>query len=237
MYILYQKLKDLRKELIGLNREAYMDITSRVNTARVKLEQVQTTLQQDPFNTILQNEERDLYSQLKTLSANEEEVLRQKSRVTWVQLGDGNTRYFHSICRERKAKNAITQITSSSGDIITDPATIKEEILKHYQEFLGSSPSTRTHTDYSFFDSKTLDDDDRLHLEADISEGETTDAMFSINTDKAAGPDGFNSLFYRHSWEIVKEDVINAIMEFFAKGKMLKQVNSTAITLIPSLPL
>ncbi len=57
-------------------------------------------------------------------------------------------------------------------------ATIKEEILKHYQEFLGSSPSTRTHTDYSLFDSKTLDDDDRLHLEADISEGETTDAMF-----------------------------------------------------------
>lgn len=115
------------------------------------------------------------------------------------------------------------------------PATIKEEILKHYQEFLGSSPSTRTHTDYSLFDSKTLDDDDRLHLEADISEGETTDAMFSINTDKAAGPDGFNSLFYRHSWEIVKEDVINAIMEFFAKGKMLKQVNSTAITLIPKI--
>lgn len=72
-----------------------------------------------------------------------------------------------------------------------------------------------------------------MHLEADISEGETTDV--SINTDKAAGPDGFNSLFYRHGWEIVKEDVINAIMEFFAKGKMLKQVNSTAITLIPKI--
>lgn len=85
MYILYQKVKDLSKER-GLNREAYMDITSRVNTARVKLEQVQTTLQQDPFNTILQNEERDLYSQLKTLSSNEEEVLRQKSRVQWIQV-------------------------------------------------------------------------------------------------------------------------------------------------------
>ena len=51
--------------------------------------------------------------------------------------------------------------------------------------------------------------------------------MFSRN--KAQGPDGYSAHFFKSSWEIVSQDVIEAIKSFFASGKLLREVNSTII--------
>uniref|UniRef100_A0A803N1E0 Reverse transcriptase domain-containing protein n=1 Tax=Chenopodium quinoa TaxID=63459 RepID=A0A803N1E0_CHEQI len=45
--------------------------------------------------------------------------------------------------------------------------------------------------------------------------------------------DGFSSQFFKASWEIIQEDLCKAVMDFFAHGKLLKQVNTTVITLVP----
>lgn len=55
----------------------------------------------------------------------------------------------------------------------------------------------------------------------------------SIDGSKAPGPDGFGAYFYKDAWGIVQEDVISAVLDFFNTGKLLKEVNSTTITLIP----
>lgn len=39
--------------------------------------------------------------------------------------------------------------------------------------------------------------------------------ILSIPDDKAYGADGFNSKLYKHCWEVVGEDVTNAILDFF----------------------
>ena len=45
-------------------------------------------------------------------------------------------------------------------------------------------------------------------------------ALWSIPNEKALGLDGFNSKFYKSSWEIVRSDVTQAITYFFQTGKM-----------------
>ncbi|XP_048491592.1 uncharacterized protein LOC125492895 [Beta vulgaris subsp. vulgaris] len=57
--------------------------------------------------------------------------------------------------------------------------------------------------------------------------------MFSISNDKAPGLDGYNSYFFKHSWEIVGSEVIEAVKDFFHSCKLLKAINVTSITLIP----
>jgi len=57
--------------------------------------------------------------------------------------------------------------------------------------------------------------------------------LFSIDNDKAPGPDGFSSLFFKRAWGIVGGDFCAAIKDFFASGKMLKQVNHSIIFLVP----
>ena len=58
-------------------------------------------------------------------------------------------------------------------------------------------------------------------------------AMWAINGDKAPGPDGFGSHFYKDCWHIGCPDVITAVVDFFQNGRLLNEVNSTSITLIP----
>lgn len=54
-----------------------------------------------------------------------------------------------------------------------------------------------------------------------------------MDPDKPHGPKGFNAYFFQPCWNIVKEDIVKAINNFFKKGKLLKQVNSTFIVIIP----
>ena len=45
--------------------------------------------------------------------------------------------------------------------------------------------------------------------------------------------DGFNSKFYKASWDVVGDDVVTVINQFFRTGKMACSWHITTITLIP----
>lgn len=66
-----------------------------------------------------------------------------------------------------------------------------------------------------------------------VTEEEIKEAVWSIDPRKSPGPDGFSSGFYRSAWSTIKGDLIKIVHDFFKKGKMLKQVNCTLISLIP----
>lgn len=53
---------------------------------------------------------------------------------------------------------------------------------------------------------------------------------------KTPGPGGYSIEFIRTSWDTVGPDIIKAVSEFFRNGRLLKDLNTTAITLIPKKP-
>jgi len=58
-------------------------------------------------------------------------------------------------------------------------------------------------------------------------------AMFSIDRNKSPGPDGYGSGFFKEACSVIGHEVTSAVLEFFNNGKLLRQVNSTIISLIP----
>ncbi|XP_074283032.1 uncharacterized protein LOC141607579 [Silene latifolia] len=66
-----------------------------------------------------------------------------------------------------------------------------------------------------------------------INKEEIKDIIFHIQNDKAPGPDGFSSKFFKDSWDIGGGEKTAAILDFFDTGQLLKQVNATLVTLIP----
>ncbi|KAL2240857.1 UNVERIFIED_CONTAM: hypothetical protein Sindi_0726900, partial [Sesamum indicum] len=58
-------------------------------------------------------------------------------------------------------------------------------------------------------------------------------AVFDIAEDKASGPDGYSSGFFKAAWPIVGQEVTTAVLDFFNTGRLLKQINTTLLALIP----
>lgn len=55
----------------------------------------------------------------------------------------------------------------------------------------------------------------------------------ALPSDKAPGPDGFNTNFIKHCWQIVKADFYNLCAHFFDNQLCLQSINGSHITLIP----
>ena len=73
-----------------------------------------------------------------------------------------------------------------------------------------------------------------IHLEGDnlnvintaIDEGKglweiVKDALWSIEDNKAPGPDGYSAKFFKATWEETGSEVCSAVKEFFSNGKIL----------------
>ncbi|KAH0699374.1 hypothetical protein KY290_014199 [Solanum tuberosum] len=67
-----------------------------------------------------------------------ESILKQKSRVQWLKLGDGNTTYFHASLKNRIARNKILSLTTTDGRMVNNNNDIEEEVIEFYKQLLGS---------------------------------------------------------------------------------------------------
>lgn len=66
-----------------------------------------------------------------------------------------------------------------------------------------------------------------------FSNEEIDSIILDLPNDKAPGPDGFNNLFFRKAWSIIKEDMYRLCRDFFSHHADIKSINSSYITLVP----
>nr|GFA02209.1 RNA-directed DNA polymerase, eukaryota, reverse transcriptase zinc-binding domain protein [Tanacetum cinerariifolium] len=74
------------------------------------------------------------------------------------------------------------------------------------------------------------------NLEREVSNEEIKWAVWECRIDKAPGLDGFTFGFYRRYWDIIGNDVVDAIKWFFCMERSRKEVIRLFITLIPKVP-
>ncbi|GJZ50730.1 hypothetical protein Tco_0605245, partial [Tanacetum coccineum] len=55
----------------------------------------------------------------------------------------------------------------------------------------------------------------------EVIDDEIKNALFDIVDNKASGPNGYSSVFFKKAWNIIGKDVCEAIKEFFLSGQML----------------
>ncbi|XP_074305740.1 uncharacterized protein LOC141640960 [Silene latifolia] len=124
-------------------------------------------------------------------------------------------------------------IEDQTGKLCTDTVSIQEAFLNFNQGLLGSKKGTEHVRSEVLQTGSYCNENHTISLLAPVTKEEIKGVVFSIPIDKAPGPDGYTSGFFRDLWDIVGDEVCNAIMDFFDTGCPLTQINTTNITLIP----
>ncbi|XP_058180059.1 uncharacterized protein LOC131298595 [Rhododendron vialii] len=235
MFVLAAKLKRLKGVLKHLNLRCYSNISTRVMEARDQMIAIQQLFFATPFDVALCIQDKELVCTYINLRNAEESFMKQRSRVKWLALGDQNSSFFHQKMCAHRARNTIQSLHTIEGVFIKDSEAIKEEILLYYVSLLVLLFSSKV--DASFQLQQAIQSrvpmDVVDQLISPMSVIEIKKALWSINGDKAPGPDGYNSLFYQQNWGVVGQDLVQAVTYFFEHGYMLKELNATAISLIP----
>lgn len=57
--------------------------------------------------------------------------------------------------------------------------------------------------------------------------------VLNLNIDSAHGSDGFGAFFFVKYWEIINNDVIKVVQQFFLSGWVLPNFNANNLILLP----
>jgi len=147
-------------------------------------------------------------------------------------------KFFFKAVKSHHARSKIVSITREDGSRIEDPNAIKEEAIKYFQRLLSENQPRPT-LDYDLLGRalpRRLDNSQCGELAREVTNEEIKDAIFSMKDSKAPGPDGFNALLKKRAWNIVGSLVCAAVKSFFRSGRILREMNVTAISLIPKVP-
>nr|GEY32721.1 reverse transcriptase domain, reverse transcriptase zinc-binding domain protein [Tanacetum cinerariifolium] len=104
-------------------------------------------------------------------------------------------------------------------------ASVSDAFVEHYESFLGTDTDCVPLDTEGLFVTK-VSDQICSDMVRPISDDEIRTAMFDIGDDRAPGPDGFTSAFFKKGWSIVGTDVCNAGLDEFKLGSGL----------VPSIP-
>ncbi|XP_075086066.1 uncharacterized protein LOC142168811 [Nicotiana tabacum] len=96
-----------------------------------------------PTSLEYQQAEVSAYQKFRKLSYPVEVYLQQRSKATWIRLGDDNTKYFHSVIKHRKLKQATTQLKDGSSLWQTYPDIIVGMFVDDYENLLGRKATKR----------------------------------------------------------------------------------------------
>jgi hypothetical protein len=107
----------------------------------------------------------------------------------------------------------------------------KEMVLyNHYRGVPCSKLHRRLTIDWSNLNLSRVDDPD---LNQPFTLEELKRTVDELPAEKAPGPDGFNGLFYKRCWDVIKLDILSAMNCFYEhRAGPLERMNGAIIVLI-----
>jgi hypothetical protein len=164
------------------------------------------------------------------LAAIEKSRAQQRSQLTWLRLGDANTKLFHLVANKRKQRNYIYTLVGE-GRTTSMQKEKQELIFNHYLQHIGTYVPRTCSLNLTELE---WQERDLQHLDLPFSEQEIKNAIMNSPKEKAPGPDGYIGLFFAKCWEIIKEDIIRAMDQFYVLNQQgMHLMNHAYVVLIP----
>ncbi|KAL9679552.1 hypothetical protein QQ045_017417 [Rhodiola kirilowii] len=211
------------------------DMNIRVDQQRLQLLSAQSSLAANPNCRALQIKESQEMLELKKLLRYQFIFNCQRARLNWAKEGDLNSKYFHSVIKGRRVRNAIRCLKIEGGEFSFDQNVVKTTLVNYFKDSFNGPFSSIPIVQAEMRAGPRVKDEECSVLVRSVSFNEITDIVNSLPSGKAAGPDGFNAEFFKASWNVIGPDVVKSICSFMQTRVMHPGINSAYLALIPKI--
>ena len=235
MFVFVCKMKMLKESILKWNKVQFKNIFKEKLDIEDRLRDLNLHIIKYGMNNDSYMLEKELLAKQEDILSKEEVFWKQKSRERWLEEGDRNTKYFHNSTLFNRARNTIKRIRSMDGSVKDTPSEIADTLVSHFQLLLNNlEGSNKFEQDIMLkFIPKLVSPEDNKVLNQPISFEEVRNVIFDMNPEKSPGPDGFQVFFYQKCWDILGNDLWEALEASRKGGSLLSEINHSFITLIP----
>ncbi|GKV40773.1 hypothetical protein SLEP1_g48376 [Rubroshorea leprosula] len=229
-YILKQKLKETKSFLKCWSKEKFGELDKKIENCKETIATLDDkgevfTLSNDELETRRQGT-MDLWRFLQ----DKESMLKQKSRLYWINSGDANTRFFHQSIKQRWRRNEINCL-EINGVQLQDVEELQQGVAEHFELMFKEDEWRRPRLDGIEFN--RLSTEQNATLISQFTEEEIKKTIWACNSSKAPGLDGFTFGFLKTMWEDVRKEICDFVVDFQRNGKLVRGSNASFIVLIP----
>jgi hypothetical protein len=186
-------LRGTAKALQQWSAKAVGNIKSQITVAKeiiFRLEAAQDTWSLSVAEAALRRFLKICYLGLTSL---ERTMVRQRSSMRWLHEGDANTKFFQLHANQRRQRNHIGMLEVDGATLVTEEEKAEAAFL-YFSIILGTARDREGQLD---FEALGIHQRDLSSLGRPFTEEEIWVVVMELPLDKAPGPDGFTSSFYR----------------------------------------
>ncbi|CAA0822688.1 Unknown protein, partial [Striga hermonthica] len=127
----------------------------------------------------------------------------------WLKEGDANTRFFHTITLQRRRHNAIRRLLTAQGRVLSSQAEMEEHISEFYSHLFTSEVHWDGDSILHLIPQRVTPDMNDALIKP-VTQDEMKSTLFHLPDDKAPGEEGMSSTFYKHFWDLIKQDLLGS---------------------------
>lgn len=134
MFKLHKKIMHYRKRLLEWRKKENTNSRIQIQCIKREMESMQNLGGQREWDNW-----HSLKSQLEVAYRVEKENQARKSRVEWLQEGDTNNRFFHTVTSQRRMRNRIERLENQGGDICEGEQAVSEVISDYFKNIFTTA--------------------------------------------------------------------------------------------------
>lgn len=136
----------------------------------------------------------------------------QRATIRWVKFGEANSKFFQANATIKYMVNHIDRLQDEVGNIHKDHSAKANILSNSFKQRLSTSVPTHNLLNLGALPQSNMD---LSVLEEPFCKEEIDCVIKELPTDKAPGPDGFNTNFIKHCWDILAPDFYALVGDFF----------------------
>ena len=157
-----------------------------------------------------------------------------RSRASWYEKGEKNTKYFLSLESHKKAKSCVRKIFTKNGTLSSDPKIIMNELEDFYTVLYDSEGNVPDCANLFLRHPEIpkLSSEKAATCEGKLTVEECLQSLQSFKENKSPGNDGLTVEFYKTFWGILGKLLVESLNCAFDYGELSNSQKQAIITLI-----